>query len=355
MAEITVRAIDSALAMEEIQKRLGDSALIISTQRIDGQIEITATDEEIVKAEKESKPLILDDIYRQDKFSSVLNRKVGEAEAGQYPKSSDELYSAVTNKIEKISEELSGLKLLIDNYSDSEAVEFGTIDKLRFIGFMPATIDIFDDLSNETEVVVAVRKLAKAFVNGKCKHFDESNIFLIAGEKGSGKSTFVNKFVSLQQDNDKETDYLSFSDQGKRKLLAAVKSLNLSQAPGNSPKRQAIIIDTSNQENDMNLLIVDLYKANPEAKISVIHTVPVGSSYERLKKDTKIKSSEKYYWAFTKLDTYDLSVAEISAMIELENRCMFFSGIDKVKDGAYYAKVDQIEAYSLKKIKEEIV
>ena len=69
MAEITVRAIDSALAMEEVQKRLGDDALIISTQRIDGQIEITATDEEFIKPEKETKPLILGDIYRQDNFS----------------------------------------------------------------------------------------------------------------------------------------------------------------------------------------------------------------------------------------------------------------------------------------------
>mgnify|MGYP003308662090 CR=1 FL=1 len=54
MAEITVRAIDSALAMEEVQKRLGDDALIISTQRIDGQIEITATDEEVIKSQKEN-------------------------------------------------------------------------------------------------------------------------------------------------------------------------------------------------------------------------------------------------------------------------------------------------------------
>ena len=58
MAEITVRAIDSALAMEEVQKRLGDDALIISTQRIDGQIEITATDEQVEKAEKEVKTAI---------------------------------------------------------------------------------------------------------------------------------------------------------------------------------------------------------------------------------------------------------------------------------------------------------
>ena len=79
MAEITVRAIDSALAMEEVQKRLGDDALIISTQRIDGQIEITATDEEVIKSQKENKPFILGEIYRQDNFSAVLDRKVGEA------------------------------------------------------------------------------------------------------------------------------------------------------------------------------------------------------------------------------------------------------------------------------------
>ena len=52
MAEITVRAIDSALAMEEIQKRLGDEALIISTRRVDGQIEITATDDELTASRR---------------------------------------------------------------------------------------------------------------------------------------------------------------------------------------------------------------------------------------------------------------------------------------------------------------
>ena len=73
------------------------------------------------------------------------------------------------------------------------------------------------------------------------------------------------------------------------------------------------------------------------------------------KKEFKINLSEKQYWAFTKLDLYDLSVGEIAAMIELENKCMFFSGMDKVEEGAYYSKVDQIEAYLLKKLKEEIL
>lgn len=354
MAEITVRAIDSALAMEEVQKRLGDDALIISTKRIDGQIEITATDEEVTKPDKEIKPLILGDIYRQDNFSAVLNKKVGEVRNSMDVNTPGDLYPQVTNRIEKISEELSELKLLVDNYDNAPA-EFGTLDKLRVIGFRPSTLNIFNDLFNETEMGVAIRKLAKAFVNGKCNHFESSNILIITGAKGSGKSTFSDKFISLQKKNNPNKEYIEFSDQNKRKLIAAVKNLRLSQDKRDSSKQRALIIDTSNQEIDLNLILLDICKANPEAKISVIHTVPVGSSYERLKKEFKINLSEKQYWAFTKLDLYDLSVGEIAAMIELENKCMFFSGMDKVEDGAYYSKVDQIEAYLLKKLKEEIV
>ena len=46
MVEITVKAADSASAMEEIEKRLGADAMIVSTNRIDGQIEIVATNDD---------------------------------------------------------------------------------------------------------------------------------------------------------------------------------------------------------------------------------------------------------------------------------------------------------------------
>jgi flagellar biosynthesis GTPase FlhF len=46
MAEIKVKALDSATAMEEVVKRLGVDALIVSTRKIDGQIEIVATNDD---------------------------------------------------------------------------------------------------------------------------------------------------------------------------------------------------------------------------------------------------------------------------------------------------------------------
>ena len=56
MAEIKVRAADSSLAMDEVQKRLGDDALIISTTKKDGQIEIIATDDALAVRKNEIEP-----------------------------------------------------------------------------------------------------------------------------------------------------------------------------------------------------------------------------------------------------------------------------------------------------------
>ena len=45
MPELKFSAADTSLAMEEVQRKLGPDALILSTERRDGLIEITATND----------------------------------------------------------------------------------------------------------------------------------------------------------------------------------------------------------------------------------------------------------------------------------------------------------------------
>ena len=86
MVEITVKAADSASAMEEIEKRLGADAMIVSTNRIDGQIEIVATNDDPSKYKKMPEPLVLDQNYKIKGFSDVLNSKLSADEDSQtYP------------------------------------------------------------------------------------------------------------------------------------------------------------------------------------------------------------------------------------------------------------------------------
>ena len=95
-------------------------------------------------------------------------------------------------------------------------------------------------------------------------------------------------------------------------------------------------------------------KEDQSLKISIIRTLEAGNSYEKLSKELNYTPQERQYIAFTKLDACDISIQEISAMLEASQKCMFLSGVDKVEDGLYFAKLDQIETHILNNIKKEI-
>ena len=106
MVEITVKAVDSASAMEEIEKRLGADAMIVSTNRVDGQIEIVATNDDPSKYQKPPEPLVLDKNYRIKGFSEVLNSKLS---AEDKP-----LKSEISENDRKIAKNAENIKLEID-------------------------------------------------------------------------------------------------------------------------------------------------------------------------------------------------------------------------------------------------
>ena len=354
MAEITVRALDSALAMEEIQKRLGDKALIISTKRVDGKIEITASDNELEALAKNAGPLVLGEAYRQDKFAAVLDQKVNESQNVSSSQSFEDFYSNINSKISEVSDDFTRLKDWVSNYDFPEENALGTLDKLRMLGFQKATLEKFNEIDNDLDINIALRKLAKSFVNGKCTHFDKTDIYVISGQPNSGRTTFANKFINFQQSLDNNRDYVQFNDGNKRKLLSEIKNMRLERSDEKGKKQQAIIIDAGVLESELDSLLSEIKSRRPEAIVSVITTIQVGASYEMIIKTRGLNLSERQYFAFTKLDICDLSVPEISAISEFPSKCMFFSGIDKVTDGAYFAKLDQVESYLLKKLKEEI-
>ena len=109
MAKIKVQAPDSATAMEEVIRRLGVDALIVSTKSVDGQIEMIATDDnqtteaDQVRTNRRSKS------NQFKNFADVLGTKVSEFEqtnAKDQPRIPFDPIAA----LEKIHTELDGIK-----------------------------------------------------------------------------------------------------------------------------------------------------------------------------------------------------------------------------------------------------
>jgi flagellar biosynthesis GTPase FlhF len=351
MAEITVRAVDSALAMEEIQKRLGDDALIISTTKKDGQIEIVATDEDIAGGKKLKDPLILDTAYRADNFSTVFKKNLENLNVGRKDELNNHYLLDFARKSDSITHELQELKsFVLNNYSANKPA-YDTKEKLRFIGFNKTFFQYMPELATNISEEAAVTKIAKQFVNGKCRNFDSSEIYIITGEKNSGKSVFCQKFFKFMEVTYDDRVFIKPIHQNEKKLIHT-----LSQVKKNNEnnRNEVLIIEASNEPSDLGVLVAKIEEKHPNIKISIIETIATGNSFEKLTKNFKSRGLKNEYIAFTKLDLCDISIPEIAAVLENSKKCMFFSGIDKINDGLYFAKVDQIKSHLFNKLNKEV-
>ena len=342
MTEITVRAADSSLAMEEIQKKLGDNAFIISTRKTGGQIEIVATDDDAALAKKD-KPFLLAGDYRINSFSSILDGKISASSEQPADNVSNEM--GANKQIDHLISQLLQLKR-VNSESQKIALKDDPFKKLRLMGFSKQVVESVQQTAVSDDTEELIKKISKTFVSGKNKHFDESDVFIVVGQKNSGKSVFAQKFCSMMQDKNKNRLIVQIDDKNSKKLLKVAKdSLNTDA--------NRLIIEKTNGNLDLDFLFLELKKIKSDVKISVVNTVAVGSSYEFLMKSIDPDLHQNQFIAFTKLDLCDISVPEISAILELDLKCLFFSGIDQVDDGLYFAKLAQIESFLTKKIIEK--
>jgi len=166
MVEITVKAADSASAMEEIEKRLGADAMIVSTNRIDGQIEIVATNDDPSKYKKAPEPLVLDQNYKIKGFSDLLNSKLS---ADDKPLKSEgyEQHVQIAETAENIKAEIDKL---VDFSSRSKVVEPNNTsahEYFKMSGIKGSLLDNSEHLGSNPSIKDVSKILAKSFINGK--------------------------------------------------------------------------------------------------------------------------------------------------------------------------------------------
>ena len=339
MVEITVKAADSASAMEEIEKRLGADAMIVSTNRIDGQIEIVATNDDPSKYKKAPEPLVLDQNYKIKGFSDLLNSKLS---ADDKPLKSEgyEQHVQIAETAENIKAEIDKL---VEFSSRSKVVEPNNTsahEYFKMSGIKGSLLDNSEHLGSNPSIKDVSKILAKSFINGKCDNFESSSIYIITGNAGAGKTLFSKKLQTLFETQIDAKSCTVFEEFKVKKSLTEIKNWFSKNKSKIVDKKHVGIIVLSNLEN-IDDFMLNLSKLDSAIKISILNLMPVGNSYEYLIKNMPHRRLENEYLALTKLDLCDLSILEIAAFIELEHKCMFFSGVPSPEEGLYFAKVGQ--------------
>ena len=345
MAKIKVQAPDSATAMEEVIRRLGVDALIVSTKSVDGQIEMIATDDTQTTEAAQVRTTKHLKSNQLKNFADVLGMKVSEFEQTETEDQSRIPFDP-NAALEKIHKELESIKSFLSETTLDNGQRKDLFDPFT-LGGMSAGIKIklesLDLGDNPSEDKIS-KTLAKSLVMGKNEDFETSDIYFVCGLPRSGKSVFIKKYIEFQKEKQPDlifkvapdvkniSDYKNIAD-----MLSSTKNAN--QTGSNK-----VIAEV----DDLEQLEANLYRFKldyPNLKFCVINVVEVGKSYDFLVKNIREAKLENEYLVISKLDLCDIGLPEICALIELGHKCLFFSGTPSLKDGLYYSRVEQIAAH----------
>jgi flagellar biosynthesis GTPase FlhF len=223
MPELKFSAADTSLAMEEVQRKLGPDALILSTERRDGMIEIVATNDpkkveeasrqasEKIRSRKEANfnTVIEGGTINQD-FSKIIDIEKARYEEITVSNEMDVSPDVIENLTESKQKILSKsdlvpefnristeLQLLIDSavaLGTEQGNSLTTASKMKGLGFSGKTINnLFNEADVSIEMSDFINKFTRKIVNGKDKVFDASQIILVCGPEQAGKTVLSNK------------------------------------------------------------------------------------------------------------------------------------------------------------------
>ena len=245
MPELKITAVDTSLAMDEVEKKLGPDALILSTTRRDGMIEILATNEpdqidaanlkakekakarlenrllseeqidaanlkakEKAKARQESSISELPYSKNTEKFSELVDAEVSKYENksdSQEPIGSNEPNPSALgdNRSEKsdlamaFEQKLSELQFLVDGtiaLGQQRDTSLSINARMKMLGFSNKTATtLIDKNEPNLELHDLMRQFTRQIVQGKSKDFDASQIILVCGAERSGKTLLSKK------------------------------------------------------------------------------------------------------------------------------------------------------------------
>ena len=393
MPELTIRAADSSLAMDEIERKLGPDALILSTKKRDGLIEIIATNEpdqvasaSIASAEKlklrmksggiktvdgiitaaadKSKLRIQHQEPENEKiidgkvnFSDTLAAEfstINEAHSNELEGQDDtQDPTGLMPSIQKIVNELEFIVKTTGEITAAPTHSLSDQNKLRMLGFSSKVVaGLTQNATEKSDLNDLAKTFSRGIVNGKSRHFDDSDIIIVAGEAGAGVTTFVKKLEKFLEKSDPKNKFKALESdfsEGvpsvlKSKTSSNVTSLFRKSSEGTAEERK-LLIEFDGQPEDLPKHLYKIAEVDPDLKVSIIYALSVGKSYHHVSDLMRRFDMPDVYVALTKMDLFEVSTAELSAIADANRKILFFSGLKLIEDGLDFAKVAVMESF----------
>lgn len=350
MATVKITARDSSTAMEEVSKKLGTDAFILSTKSKEGGVEIEATNDPMELKKFSEKPkkkfsnLIKKELSNVAEFpvlkskSQAMSSFSSQAELKSHQGSSDLLL--LSDNINKLTQEIRGMYITGSSNLSGELGDSSFV-KLEQAGFESSVVKAlspaFTGLNFSRGRTAFMNALAKSLTIAEDKK-TMKRVTFINGLSGVGKTTLTAKMIASQQSVNSENITLAtlgykngFQDENLRsygrllnKAVLRLNSDNLMETLCSTKGK--ILLDVSVEPCDGIPLILSALDFLNESEVTSIVAMPAGSSNAFIRSQAKLFEDLDSELALTKLDESNLTSAEISEFFLNSMRINYLTG-----------------------------
>ena len=365
------KAKDVKSAINLVNEEFGDKAIILSTKKNNGVVEVEASDnDEIIENHKRK-------ISQKKTFSNVFLNKMNGEETKRdknisYIKNPSKNYEQEDHKqkrmFEQINQNLESIKkeinnvIITDQSGISDQLSYFTPVKLRQERFSPEIINklnySFIGKSLEEGRISFFRELAKKLSSNDFSRMLSSRNIFVFGNSGSGKSTLSAKIASFLSDK-KQTKNINFIDVSNTSTghsdvlrsysrmlgfsISDYKSFNFNSNDSNDTKIN--VFDFSGDINFSIQKINEIKNSFPSFEFCSILTVQSGSNTDMINGVCKKAGNIRPMIAVTKLDECWVGAEEFSSLALNNARIGLVTGTKVIIDSIMEANENSLTKY----------
>ena len=369
-----IKGKDTASAMENVIRELGEDCVILSTKKVKGQVSITASNSKKAKDAVKKR-------YDKKKFANIYKLNSGKLDIKsnninntQKKLSEDKTsssnflglhYKDVIKEemgilLEKLDKKLENI-YITDNYKN---YNFSNFLKLKQAGFSNKILEKFLDKninnSYEDSRVNFFRTLSKNLSSPFPERIFNSKLILVTGTSGTGKTTMTAKIASaivdkLGRNNIVLAELCRNSKSASEDLKSFARLLNIpitNQLKNGDLSDTMILNDNSKIVVDLagdietgNKIIESLEQRHGDNNICSILCLQSGSSTEMIDNTWKKIKAQRPIIALTKSDECNLSSMAMSKIAELKGKVGLVSGTRSIVDSLLFTNSDILAKY----------
>ena len=371
------KARDMKTAMNLVNDEFGEKAIILSTKRNNGVIEVEASDnEEIIEIHKKN-------TEENKNFSNVFKKEISSSKVNKEKNNISYLGSKNPEKkiqkdeslniLQQIQKQIDNLKdemncmILTDQSGISDKLSYFTPIKLRQEKFHPEIINklnySFIGKNLEEGRISFFRELSKKLVSDDFSRLINSKNIFVFGNSGSGKSTLAAKIASYLSDKQscKNINFIDITNSStgnsdtlrsySRVLGFPVKHYNSFNFNNGESNNDINIFDFSGDINFGIQKIKEIKNSFPSFNFCSILTVPSGSNSEMIDGLSNKVSEIRPMIAITKLDECWVGAEEFSSLALNNARIGIVTGTKVLIDSIIEANENSLTKYMKENLK----